>query len=309
MPTLKSRVMPAVHRVAWAMGASTVRARGQPVMRILMFHSVGGDRYPEDVFRSQMEWLASRFRVVPLSEVVDRAAGGDAEPRREVALTFDDGLEEHARVVHPVLRRLGLPATFFLCPGRLGGGEWLWNQEARERMRSLGDEGVRGLFPGRGTYADVLSWMETLPLAERRAAEARIRDATPGFDPAAPRYAGYRLMSWSEAEALDRSLVSVGSHTVTHAMLPALTAAEQDEELSESRRLLESRLGGTVDLFCYPNGETDAAVVARTRRHYRAAVTVEPGFVRPGADLHALPRIAVAASSALLAWRLHRPTA
>jgi peptidoglycan/xylan/chitin deacetylase (PgdA/CDA1 family) len=36
------------------------------------------------------------------------------------ALTFDDGSEDNATVLAPILRELGLPATLYVCPGLLG---------------------------------------------------------------------------------------------------------------------------------------------------------------------------------------------
>jgi peptidoglycan/xylan/chitin deacetylase (PgdA/CDA1 family) len=272
-----------------------------------MFHGVGDEDYPAEAFEAHLAWLASRFAVVPLGTLVDRVeAGGPA--RREVALTFDDGLEQHATVVYPVLERLGIPATFFLCPGLVDDRAWLWNQEARERMKSLGRAGVGRLFGGREDYRDVLDWMERLPAPERRRAEDSIRAATPEFRDRAIRDAVHRPLTWDAASRLDPSLVTVASHSIAHPTLPTLDDAALEDEVAGSRRRLEERLGRPVDLFCYPNGAADARVRECVRRHYRAAVTTAPGFVRPGDDPYTLARIAVVPSPARMAWRLHRPT-
>ena len=155
----------------------------------------------------------------------------------------------------------------------------------------------------------LVSRLKALPLEARSAAEARIREATQGFAPGATEEERYDVMTWEDAAGLDPALITIGSHTSTHPILPMLDAAEQETEIAGSRRLLEERLHRTVNLFCYPNGSRDPAVAALVRKHYRAAVTTHTGFVWPGDDACTLARIGTAASLPLLAWRLHRPSA
>jgi peptidoglycan/xylan/chitin deacetylase (PgdA/CDA1 family) len=96
---------------------------------------------------------------------------------------------------------------------------------------------------------------------------------------------------------------------MSHPILPTLDDASLRWELHESRALLEARLRRTVDLFCYPNGSSDARVRAVARRTYRAAVTTQEGHVLAGVDPIAIPRIPVSSHLPLLAWRMLRPTA
>lgn len=46
---------------------------------------------------------------------------GGRPPRGTAVLTFDDGWLDAVDTVVPLLRRLGIPATFYVCPGWLGG--------------------------------------------------------------------------------------------------------------------------------------------------------------------------------------------
>jgi peptidoglycan/xylan/chitin deacetylase (PgdA/CDA1 family) len=63
------------------------------------------------------------------------------------------------------------------------------------------------------------------------------------------------LMDWNQlGELVDRGF-SIGSHTVTHRALTRLSEGEISYELTESRRMLEERLGVDVRTFCYPWGE------------------------------------------------------
>jgi len=99
-----------------------------------MLHGVGGRGYPEAVFRRQMEYLREEFEVVPLERILQVAGERSHEAAGQVALTFDDGLRNSFTLAYPILLRLGLPATFYVCPELIETGHWLWNHEARERL-------------------------------------------------------------------------------------------------------------------------------------------------------------------------------
>lgn len=54
----------------------------------------------------------------------------------------------------------------------------------------------------------------------------------------------------------------VGSHSMRHIPLPSATDSELNEEIANSRRILQQISGQDVSGFCYPNGYHDARVVS-----------------------------------------------
>src|SRR2546421_4055299 len=94
----------------------------------------------------QLRLVRLAFPIVPLEELTSR--GGNGRPR--VALTFDDGLRSNVHVAYPILQKLGLTATFFVCPGLIERREWLWNHEARQRLLSLPKEAMREIAASLG---------------------------------------------------------------------------------------------------------------------------------------------------------------
>jgi peptidoglycan/xylan/chitin deacetylase (PgdA/CDA1 family) len=281
-------------------------------MRIVMIHGVGDGRLPAAVFERQMRYVQRTADVVPLETLVDGLARGEP-PGRRVALTFDDGLRNHVTVAYPLLKRLGIPATFFVCPGLIETGQWLWNAEARERLRSLDPLDREPLSRQLGApgwdIEEVVAWMKRLPTRRRFEVEDQIRQATPRFVSDVSQREANDPLSWEDLAAIDSSLVTIGSHSMTH---PTVTSLDDDElsiEVRESRRVLEARLGRPVRFFCYPSGAYDERSLAAVRETYEAAVSSEEGFVTEGSDLHRLRRIPAGESVELMAWRLHRPRA
>ena len=113
-----------------------------------------------------------------------------------------------------------------------------------------------------------------------------------------------RPLSWQEvAEMAESGLIEIGSHTLTHPLLTALSPADLAKELRDSRRILEDRLQRHVTALAYPSGAWNKAVMqAAAEAGYAAAVTVMPGRNTSAQPLLALRRTEVSAEDD--AWLL-----
>jgi peptidoglycan/xylan/chitin deacetylase (PgdA/CDA1 family) len=251
-----------------------------------MYH--GTPRRDAGLLERQLAWLRRRFRILRLEDLV--GLGPDCSPC--IALTFDDGLRSNVQVAYPVLKKLGLPATFFVCPGLIDRAAWLWNHEARQRLRYAGEA------------AEVVEWMKTLPSRLRQEVEARLRQVTPGFSPSRAERADFDLATWDELRSLDPRIVSIGSHTLTHPILPLSPPQELEAEVAESRRRIEAELQRPAELFAYPNGAYDETVRDCVRRHYRIAVAVEERPLTPASDPYLLPRVSAPKGALRLAKKI-----
>ena len=258
--------------------------------RILMYH--GTPRCDAAALERQLRLVSLAFPVVPLEALM----APKKTRRARVALTFDDGLRSNVEVAYPILRKLGLSATFFVCPGLIDAGQWLWNHEARARLLSLQKPALQELATGIGAplaeVEGIVEWMKTLKIAARRRVEDEIRAATPRFKPSAAQCEAFDLARWEELKRLDPRVASIGSHTMTHPILTSLSAEETEAETRDSRIALEQRLDRPVSTFCYPNGDLNDGALASARRYYRAAVTVQHGRLQGEVDPHRLPRYA-----------------
>jgi asparagine synthase (glutamine-hydrolysing) len=316
LATLKMRVVaPTLHRLAYSSGASTVRARSLRVGRILLIHGVDDLDYPAAALEALLRYLRRNFTIVPLPDLVRHLTEGEPPAGQgwPVSITFDDGLRNNATVAYPILRRWEAPATFFVCPGLIEERRWPWTYEVAARLASLGAGQRRALardLHGPEAGVDALkNWLKRLPDQRRADALDGIRALTPRFVPTAEQRRRFDPMTWDELRALDPGLITVGSHAVTHPILPSLAPEQAHYEIVESRRWLETQLERPIEYFCYPDGAHDDLVVQTVRATYRGAVIVAGGFVKAGDDPHRLRRIWTSPGLPDQVWRLHRPTA
>jgi peptidoglycan/xylan/chitin deacetylase (PgdA/CDA1 family) len=291
-------------------GVTRVLCRLQSRPRILMLHGVGGPDLPADALRAQLAFLAAHFRLVPLDQIWRRDARRDSRPK--VALTFDDGLRNNLTLAYPLLKEFRAQATFFVCPGLIDAGRWLWNHECRARLAWMPKEERERLARALGTGSTdpqaIVERLKYRPNAERRAFEESVRDASPGFQPTREQRERWDVMSWEDLRALDPSLITVGGHSVHHEILSRLDPPHLEREVGECRTWLERELGRPVRQFCYPDGAVDSAVRECVGRHFECAVTTRHGWVPKQPSLLELPRIPIPSNVGDLAWRMQRPT-
>jgi len=77
------------------------------------------------VFRKQLNYLAEKYRFVPLPELVAARTKESKPKERLAAITFDDGYFDNYLQAWPVLKELKLTATFFLTAGYIGTNQLL----------------------------------------------------------------------------------------------------------------------------------------------------------------------------------------
>ncbi len=117
------------------------------------------------------------------------------------------------------------------------------------------------------------------------------------------------LMDWETLRELSNQGVEIGSHTVDHRAMTALSLEEVEEEAEFSRRAIELGVGQPVRSIAYPYGDVDPVVAEIVgEQGYQMAVTCDAGPVRLGVDPMLLPRIEVtgATTATDLLWMLRK---
>jgi peptidoglycan/xylan/chitin deacetylase (PgdA/CDA1 family) len=280
---------------------------------VLLYHRIRDAKFdPQllcvsaDNFEAHLQILQDRYRIVKLSEIINDARAGVFKPDT-VALTFDDGYLDNLTVAAPLLEKYKIPATIFITSGILNAGyEFWWDEldriffQTSELPSSLTMEFTEG----------AKTWKTNIP-AERFAAweelSASLRSAKPEAIHAVMEF----LRTWADIEAeirhdyrrlnkarlrtLSRSpFIEIGSHTVQHPRLSALSGDEQKEELLQSKKTLEEIIQQPVRLISYPfgsavdfNDETRNAVSAAG---YEAGIANIQAQVDAPFDDRAVPR-------------------
>lgn len=292
-------------------------ARG-PLLSTLIFHRVHAQAdslFPGEPdalrFTRLMEFVASAFRVMTFGEALDALENGRL-PTRSLVITFDDGYADNVAVAMPIMRKVGVPGTFFVSTGFLDGGR-MWNDTVIECIRrselreidleslGCGRVSLQTMEDRRKAIGTILLKLKYLGLAERDQAVARVQQA------AEPTGLPQDLMmTTAQVRELHDSGMEIGAHTVHHPILASIPVEKAEQEIREGRDRLQQIVGRPIVVFAYPNGKPErdyrAEHVALVRRlGFRGAVTTAPGVATAGDDLFQIPRYTPWGNS-LAAW-------
>ncbi len=240
-----------------------------------------------EAFDAHCATFARRFHVLPLDAAYAAFRAGQSFERPLLAITFDDGYVDNHDLAAPILASHRLHATFFVIAGLVGTSQAPWYDRVGRAVqhlsglgRAVSAAGELLAQPSSGVSGRALVQnAKTLAPEARRELVERLLDAV-GDAEITDRD---RLMSWEQVRSLACAGHEIGSHSVSHEILPSLDDATLARELHDSRAILERELGRPVTSLCYPNGDYDARTTAlAAEAGYACAVTTQCGTNRWG---------------------------
>lgn len=295
----------------------------RPRVLVLVYHCVSPPGHTDphitvtpERFEEQIAFLGRSGMAVSMDEFLSYLRGARVPRGGRVLVTMDDADEGTITHAAPILRCYGVPATVFVPTGAIGqtvGFWWHRFQYLAEALRARGANLYEWLMRQRPELADpepvrnMWKHFRLLPAGDR---DGLLERASREYGEPVPPHIS-RPMNWDELAEMTRDgLITLGAHTVTHAMLAQLTEEELVWELQECRAQL-APLPGYRDVFAYPYGDP-AVVISRTVAAVRAAgfsaaFVNSPGVVDPASDPWTLPRAAAENVGAeVFRWALDR---
>ena len=102
------------------------------------------------------------------------------------------------------------------------------------------------------------------------------------------------IMSAEILRIIHKGQVEIGAHTMSHAVLPKLSATQQAEEIGNSKRVLEEVLGEAIESFAYPYGVYNPGVRdAVAAAGFKTGLTVNRGLANLAPNPYEIPRKAI----------------
>jgi len=275
-------------------------------LSILIYHRVlpcQDPLFPEEShaqsFDQQMEQLAACFRIMSLGEAIGGLRNGTLPPRA-ACVTFDDGYADNAEIALPILKKHGIPATFFVATGFLDGGR-MFNDTVIELIRGaagstvdLGSLGLGrfsiGTIPERRqTIHQLLGRLKYLPSESRQSTVEAMSALIPVILP------DNLMMTSEQVRVMHNAGMEIGGHTASHPILAQMENSAACADIATGKEMLEGIIRAPVRFFAYPNGKPGRDYLPDHVRMVRklgfdAAVSTAPGAARKGSDMYQLPR-------------------
>ncbi len=247
---------------------------------ILAFHRVGEVGPSQSYFSHQnyirpdffwrlIEMLIDRdYDIVSMTEVARRLVTKSPCRRKFVCLSFDDGYRDNYDQAFPICASFGIPMVVHITTGFVRRTDPMWwlglEQIVLENdVLELPWGGAIQHLPARSPAQKRKAYVVAASLLKSESRQRRRQVC----EELGAIY-GTSFMELTDRNTLTpqmiqemraSGLVEFGAHTVSHANLLRLPAADARHEIAESRHDLENLLGGEVRHFAYPYGRAGEA--------------------------------------------------
>lgn len=272
--------------------------RNRPI--ILMYHRILSNPLlpgiSPEIFEQQLAYIKNRFRVIPMNQMVEELNTNSLKPY-SVAITFDDGHGDFYTTAWPLLKRYNMPASLYVTTGFVDHQTWLWPDLLRyvllqgagtevqvDPLGSLSIEKSQVLktWGKLGDHCLNLSSEERWSFIAQLAKQLKVDIDRRPREPFAP-------VTWDQLREMQSEGLDVGSHSVTHPILSALTMETLVTELQGSQQRILEELGNLPTGICYPNGmaqDTSELVETQAQLLYRYGLVAYPYDIRADKIMH-----------------------
>ncbi len=332
---LKKKLVSVCMRVLDAVGLpQLILAFRRNEVKIFLYHGVSAEKgsgvynyrkkfISPTAFERQLVWLRQQYTIVPLQEALalGRSPSGTRTTRRIAAITFDDGYDNNYSEAFPILRRMGIPATFFLTTDfvherkplpvdviefaiglteredmSITFGEMHWDFSLKTRDdRIMADMKLRA-------YAKSLSRARLGPFLKEIIAQTKVDlfqhlQETP-----------YRPLTWEHISEMEQQDMTFAPHTCSHTIVSTLSEDEMMTEISRSNEIVTAHVRKPLTIFAYPNGGksdfNESAKKVLARCGFTSSLTTIPGPVTEKSDPFSIPRYTLDGTDEMYRLRL-----
>lgn len=229
------------------------------------------------LFKKIVIWLKKNgYTFISCGQLSDILAKKILCPRGSVWISLDGGWKGNIDNVIPVAVEYDIPLTLFICTEAVASGTFWW-ENVRRYAHRLPDD----------FNAD--NKIRKLPEDARKQAlklinQAALRDH--------PLREAMTIEDVRRISAIPQ--VTIGSHSVSHPLLPNCTDIEIEYELGESKRKLEEWTGKPTRSFAYPGGAFNGRERQTLKKYgYELAATVVNNYATINSDRYLIPRTQV----------------
>jgi peptidoglycan/xylan/chitin deacetylase (PgdA/CDA1 family) len=200
---------------------------------ILCYHRFSSSAIPDrflslSLFESHLKYLKKRFTFISFKEM-HHLLEGKLRVKNPLILTVDDGYKDFVDGAFPLLKRYQIPAALFVTTRFVDGEIWLWPDIVTYSIRNTSKTRVE--LPSSEPDLPLQTKVEKINARNRLVSickqmgkeeklqflldlAARLETRIPPEPPPE-----FQSVSWEDLRRLDKTLIEIGSHTLTHPIL------------------------------------------------------------------------------------------
>lgn len=229
-------------------------------------------------FRRCIQWLKKNgYFFISVDQLIQYVQNQQEFPKGAVWLSIDDGWKDNIQNIIPVINEYKIPITFFIATDPVenqGIFWWTFFEKCKDKLPNY--------FKSNSLDLKNIKEKDRKKIIQdlkKRCKKKVIRE----------------VMEIEEVKSLAQNpLITIGSHSVHHALTVNCTDNELEFEIKESKEKLREWSNKEVKYFSYPNGRFDGRERKILKESgYKFAATDKKRFITKNDDLYLIPRIGI----------------
>ena len=199
-----------------------------------------------DFFEACVTWLSKNgFHFISVNHLEQVIKNEKPFPKGAVIITIDDGWQSNHDNILPVALQYKVPVEIFVSTEMVekGNGYW-WSYISEARRVGFAKQKVE--------FFKTIDNEDRVKILEETKTKIHLNREALTID---------QVRDISESH-----FVSIGSHSVSHPILPRCSNEQSKFEISQSKQTLENWIGKEVNHFAYPNGDFSNREVSFLKR-------------------------------------------
>lgn len=284
---------------------------------ILMYHKVDANyskfipALDVRVFARQINLLRRLYDIISLDDIfTERLKKGG---RQKLIITFDDGYRCIYKFAYPILKKYSIPTTIFLSVGNIEGNDPIWSDLLHYYFSITDKIGLQLNMDNTTMNFDISTkdkrltalnqiknGLKNMPEYERISCLKIIKEE---LNVNNHNVENLEMLSWNEIKEMAENNIGFGAHTITHPILTKVPLQQAMNEIYDSKKIIENRIGRPVYAFAYPNGHpedfNDEIKDLLRKTGYKSACTTIFGKNDVHTDPYELKRVYTSGNSIL----------
>ena len=243
----------------------------RPQILIVYYHMISDIQVPHvrhlyqyrttTQFRRDLDLLLHFYEPISLRALLDSLQDGGPLPDRPFLLTFDDGFREMYDIVVPILKKKGVPATFFLTTSTIDNRSMCHHEKISlllEHLTSASNSAtykkIRVVLSSHGFMkGDVRTSIRSIPWEHSPVLDALAQIADLSFEEYLGSVRPY--LDSSQVASMISDGFSFGAHSVDHPLFATLSLEEQLRQARDSVAQVKKQFRLSYGAFAFPHSD------------------------------------------------------
>jgi peptidoglycan/xylan/chitin deacetylase (PgdA/CDA1 family) len=248
-------------------------------------------------------FINNNYEFITLDELHHTLIHRIKRRQRFICITLDDGYSDNIEYGLPIFKKYNIPFCIYVTNcfvNRTGNMWWYYLEDYMNRHQRLAvDENTQFEWESEVEKMECFSMIRAAILKMGKSRYNDFFENTISISAERVKTdCDSEALSWHQLSTLSKEpLATIGAHTMNHLPLSALTDSELTEEVFQSKKELEMKLGKPVHHFAYPYGSFNEVgkreLAIAKAADFKTAVLNVPGniFYANAKSLYVLPRM------------------